>query len=227
MSKTILLTGYEPFAHWSVNPTAVAAEALDGMQFAGYTIVGKVIPLRYYEIEPVLRELIETYNPDAVILSGQAGGDKIRLERIAQNKAESSSAKYNCGTITTGQYLVEGGQSKLRSSLPLNRYFHRLGREDIPVRYSDSAGLFGCNQVFYLARSLFPDLPAGFIHVPLLPEQVGEKSKKSKKSNKSKKSKKPDEHMQQGIITRALQLICEETALYLSSRKMVSTGLDA
>ena len=82
---TILFTGYEAFGDWEINPTAEAAKFLDGKKYGDHTVIARVLPLRYAEIQDELRRLVEKYNPDAIILSGQAGGDSIRLERIAKN----------------------------------------------------------------------------------------------------------------------------------------------
>jgi pyroglutamyl-peptidase len=53
----------------------------------------------------------------------------------------------------------------------------------VPVGISNSAGTFGCNQIFYhlmdYRSRLGLEIPAGFIHVPCLPEQAINKAKPS------------------------------------------------
>jgi len=50
----------------------------------------------------------------------------------------------------------------------------------IPAQISQSAGTFLCNHVFYgachIAATSMPDLRAGFIHVPFLPEQAARRT---------------------------------------------------
>ncbi|MHA2169085.1 MAG: pyroglutamyl-peptidase I family protein [Candidatus Kariarchaeaceae archaeon] len=192
--SVILLTGFEAFANWEVNPTAIAAQKINGMKIGNHKLIGKTLPLRYHEIRGKLKDLYLEYHPDMMILTGQGSGGKIRLERVAKNNVESK-VPYNCGATPSGEYLIEDGKEELNSTLPLNDMFIELEKLEIPVTYSDSAGLFGCNQVFYYGQHDYQDIPSGFIHVPLLPEQA-----------------KPNEPcMDQDTITRALK-ICVEVA---------------
>ncbi len=197
----ILFTGFEAFADWSVNPTQIAAEAIDGLKIGNnseFNVVSDIIPLRYYEILPHLTRLVERYDPKMIILSGQAGGDKIRLERQAVNLVEHR-LPYNCGTMRSGQLFPSAAES-YRSRLPLGLIYSGLIEDEIPVEYSDSAGAFGCNQIFYLARHQFNSIPAGFIHVPLLKEQV----------------KEDQAYMDQEMITRGLKLATNISGNWLS-----------
>jgi pyroglutamyl-peptidase len=53
----------------------------------------------------------------------------------------------------------------------------------VPVAISNSAGTFGCNQIFYhlmdYRSRVGLEIPAGFIHVPFLPEQAVNKERPS------------------------------------------------
>ena len=52
-------------------------------------------------------------------------------------------------------------------------YLQRLRELDIPASISNTAGTYVCNQVFYhLMHHWTGHQPAGFIHLPCLPEQV-------------------------------------------------------
>jgi pyroglutamyl-peptidase len=199
----ILFTGFEPFGNWAVNPTHVAAEHLNGMKIgknSEFNLISDVVPLRYYDILPHLTRLIEKYDPKMIILSGQAGGDKIRLERQAFNIVETT-LPYNCGTELNGK-LFPSAQEMYRSSLPLDLIYSGLKDDGIPVEFSDSAGSFGCNQIFYLMRHQFNRIPAGFIHVPLLKEQV----------------KEDQVFMDQEMITRGLELATSISGKWLSEK---------
>jgi pyroglutamyl-peptidase len=69
------------------------------------------------------------------------------------------------------------------SALPLREILGAMKEAGIPVTISNSAGTFGCNQIFYhLIDHRFRaglEIPAGFIHVPPLPEQAVNKEKPS------------------------------------------------
>ncbi|MDH5401251.1 MAG: pyroglutamyl-peptidase I [Candidatus Heimdallarchaeota archaeon] len=198
----ILFTGFEPFGDSNINPTEEAVREMDGSIIGNhhqFRVIGKVIPLRYHEIRNELSKLIKEFKPVAILLSGQAGGEEIRLEKNAYNES-TSKVPYNCGTIVNNEILVTRGPKKLTSILPLELFNRRLNIEKIPVKYSENAGRFGCNQIFYYARYDHPNIPSGFIHVPLLPQQA----------------KKDQPSMTQETINRGLFLIISELANYLS-----------
>jgi pyroglutamyl-peptidase len=174
----VLLTGFEPFGGSHVNPSNEACRRLEGETFNGYRVAVETIPLRYDEVKPKLVEAIEKHVPSAIICTGQSGAATINLERVAINVADAR-IPYNCGTQPTDKLIVDGGPVAYFTKLPLRRLLEALRAAGIPAIISNSAGTFGCNHVFYeLMRYLDEtgcDIPAGFIHVPPLPEQVADK----------------------------------------------------
>jgi pyroglutamyl-peptidase len=182
VEKTILLTGFEPFGGSDVNPSILACKRLEGRAFNCFSIVVEEIPLRFHEIRGIIEGHIEEYGPAAVVCTGQSGGPSIALERVAINIA-SAKIPYKCGYKPVDEPLNEDGPAAYFSRLPLRDLEAALKQAKIPVVISNSAGTYGCNQVFYhlmdyLARSGI-GIPAGFIHVPSLPEQVVEKRQPS------------------------------------------------
>lgn len=53
----------------------------------------------------------------------------------------------------------------------------------LPVTFSDHAGGFICNHLFYRARHWIDsqglDVPMGFVHLPPLPEQVADQTRRN------------------------------------------------
>jgi pyroglutamyl-peptidase len=73
---------------------------------------------------------------------------------------------------------VEGGPAAYFSTLPLRAILAALNAEGIPATISNTAGTYLCNDISYttlhaLARRGLT-IPAGFIHLPLLPSMVSE-----------------------------------------------------
>ncbi|MHA2225631.1 MAG: pyroglutamyl-peptidase I [Candidatus Hodarchaeales archaeon] len=176
--KFLLLTGFEPFGGHKVNPSQIIAEELDGKTISNINITGKTVPLRYKEIKDTIIQFIKDINPIIIINMGQAPNHSISFERIAINIAETAST-YNCGSKPQGETLEEDGPAAYFSNLPLKQLVQCLHQNGIPSNISNSAGSFGCNQLFYhtmhfLATNSPKVRPsiAGFIHLPLLPEQV-------------------------------------------------------
>ena len=175
----ILLTGFEPFGGSDVNPSILACRELEGKTFNGYRVVVEEIPLRFHEINDIIKGHVSRYNPAAVVSTGQGGGGGLSVERVAINVG-SARMPYNCGYKPVDERLNEDGPDGIFSKLPLRSLLEALKEAKIPVEISNSAGTYGCNQVFYhlmdcLAREEI-DIPAGFIHVPCLPEQAIDKT---------------------------------------------------
>jgi pyroglutamyl-peptidase len=112
------------------------------------------------------------------VCTGQSGAATINVERVAINVADAR-IPYNCGDKPRDRVIVEGGPAAYFTRLPYRRLLKALEEAKIPCSLSNSAGTFGCNHVFYELMHILSvndsETPAGFIHVPPLPEQVLEK----------------------------------------------------
>lgn len=180
--KTILLTGFEAFAGSHINPSIEACKPHDGKTYNDCRIKVVQIPLRYDEVKPSLIKAIKDTKPNAVICTGQSGSSTINLERVAINIADARIA-YNCGTQPVDKTIEPTGPVAYFSTLPIRKLLSELTEAKIPAAISNSAGTFGCNHIFYELMQYITenkmDVPAGFIHVPSLPEQVLGKNQSS------------------------------------------------
>ena len=167
--KKVLLTGFEPFANAKLNPTAEIAR-----QISGDNIVTAILPVSYSNAEAVLFDLIEEHNPDVIICLGQAEGRKeITPERIAINLDDARVAD-NDGVTRTNLVIDEKGSDGYFSTLPIFEITERIKGQGIPSSISLSAGAFLCNHIFYKVQQRFvgTSIKSGFIHVPIMDEQV-------------------------------------------------------
>ena len=173
--KIILLTGFEPFGGSSVNPSIKACKLLMNEIYNGYTVKVEEIPLRFKEIKPIIIKHIDAYNPSAVICTGQSSRPLISIERVAINVA-NARIPYNCGSKPIDEKLEQDGPAGFFTKLALRKLLESLTEAKIPAEISNTAGTFGCNQIFYHLMKHLEDnginMPAGFVHVPSLPEQV-------------------------------------------------------
>lgn len=167
--KKLLLTGFEPFLEFPVNPTAVIVEELDGEEINDYHIAGEILSVDFSKSGNQIIELIEKHDPDAVISLGLAAGrNSVTPERIAINCNDGPVD--NRGYRPEGERIFEDGQDGYFANLPLNEMIRNLRAENIPAKISNTAGAYLCNNVMYHAlyysRKNKPDLHAGFIHLP-------------------------------------------------------------
>jgi pyroglutamyl-peptidase len=177
MSKTILLTGFEPFGGETVNPSWLAVQGLHHQCTSdGSTVVALELPCVFQASRQVLAEAVAQYQPHTVLCVGQAGGSaELRLERVAINLVDARIAD-NAGAQPIDQAIVPDGPAAYFTSMPLKAMRAALHAKGIPATVSYSAGTYVCNHVFYglmheAARNVQLGR-AGFVHIPYLPQQA-------------------------------------------------------
>ncbi|SES37076.1 pyroglutamyl-peptidase I [Psychrobacillus sp. OK032] len=167
--KKLLLTGFEPFLSFTVNPTMRIVEELDGQDIAGYEIVGQVLPVDFASSGAELLAHIEEIEPDVVISLGLAGGRyKITPERIAINVKDGAAD--NEGHVPIDESINLEGEPGYFSTLPIRQMVNKLIEAGFPAEISNTAGTYLCNNVMYealhYAKTTKIDMKAGFIHIP-------------------------------------------------------------
>lgn len=173
---TVLVTGFEPYGGRGANPAHEVMKALNGRVIDGTNVAGGSLPVSLPGMKKKLTALLDETRPSAVICLGLWPGEPmIRLERVGVNVADFEIAD-NEGVLARDTAVSETAATAHWCTLPLREIEARLLKEGIPVRISSTAGTFLCNAcLFTLMESLAARgsrIPAGFIHVPYLPEQV-------------------------------------------------------
>ncbi len=166
----ILLTGFEPWAEWSSNPSGAVAESLNGSSIAGCEVVSAVLPVVHGADIDKVASLVAEYEPVAVVCLGLHGSaSALHVERVGINLKVIDGVDYP---------IVEGGPDAYFSTLPTRAMVRRMADAKVPARLTYSAGTFLCNHIMYSVLHLIAErgdgLPAGFIHVPPTPELVTE-----------------------------------------------------
>lgn len=182
----VVLTGFEPFGDFLVNPSWETAKALEKRRIGSFSIKSFKIPLVYAEIKPTITKIIDTENPVLMISLGQSYRPVISLEKVAINYADLTEASvlYNCGTCPRDEILEPDAPTAYFTKLSVRKILNRLREHNIPAEISYTAGTFGCNQLFYTMmhkiHSERLNIPAGFIHVPSLPSQAAQFQKRKR-----------------------------------------------
>lgn len=171
----ILLTGFEPFAQRTRNPSQRSVERLLRRPPRGVQVVGRILPVDAQRAVALLLEAVEEVRPQAVVCLGEAPGrTAICLERVAVNLLEFSIPD-NAGYQPQGEPVVPGGPAAYFATLPLREMQAAMRSAGVPAILSLSAGAYLCNQVMYaLLHHLAQQpvhVPGGFIHLPALPEE--------------------------------------------------------
>ncbi|AWN33770.1 MULTISPECIES: pyroglutamyl-peptidase I [Lactobacillus] len=171
----ILVTGFDPFGEDEINPAIEAVKRLDD-EIAGAQIVKLEIPTVFGECANVVHEAILKEKPDYVLNIGQAGGRfALTPERVAINFDDGRIAD-NKGYQPIATPIHEDGQNAYFTQLPVKAMARAIRDAGLPSSVSTTAGTFVCNHIMYQVQYMidkeFPDLKAGFMHIPYLPEQV-------------------------------------------------------
>ena len=121
-----------------------------------------------------VEEAIDELKPEVVIALGICDEPCYRIERIAHNLDDTEVAD-NKGEVRRSLRIIEDGPESFAAPYPHAELARGLEEKGLPWRFSDSAGGFLCNHVFYhLCRAAA--VPgsglecATFLHVPPLGE---------------------------------------------------------
>ncbi len=172
--RRVLLTGFEPFGGASINPSWLAVSALDDQVIGDARVVARRLPVVFGDALVSLDAALEEVSPALVVAVGQAEGrEAIALERVAIN-LDDAPIPDNAGRRPIDRPVRDGGAPAFFSTLPVKAMGRAIHEAGIPVTLSSSAGTFVCNHVFYglMERAQARGIRAGFVHVPLIPEQL-------------------------------------------------------
>jgi pyroglutamyl-peptidase len=172
----VLLTGFEPFGGSQVNPSAqvVGRLARDGV--SGVTLHSAILPVDRHGGPATLLNAVRACQPDAILCLGEAARrTAISIERVAINLLDYRMAD-NAGHQAIDEPIVPNGPAAYFVTLPVHAMLEAARTAGIPAELSLSAGAFLCNQITYELLHYLTmhqlDIPAGFVHLPALPEQV-------------------------------------------------------
>lgn len=168
-----LITGFEPFAGETINPSAVVAQSISRQIPADCLI----LPVVYDRAFEALRKSLETGKYQGVVCLGQAAGrSKVGLERFALNLDDSEKPDNERG-VRIETAIDPDGPSAIMNALPLREIVRKLADRVGPVEISSSAGTFVCNSLYYKVFRWMHENPDKlrwqlFVHLPYLPEQA-------------------------------------------------------
>jgi pyroglutamyl-peptidase len=175
-TRTILVTGFEPFGGEAVNASWEAARKLDGWRLGEFAAVARLLPCAYDASVKELVRAIETLKPEAVLMTGQAAQRAVVcVERFARN-LDDAAAPDNLGHLRKGVAIAEGAPERLEAAAPVKAIAGAIREAGIPARVSRSAGGFVCNHLYFGALQYLRDTgratPAVFVHLPATPGQT-------------------------------------------------------
>ena len=166
----ILITAFEQFGKISNNSSLEVVKNLT----SNYEIHKVILPVKLHSSYQILKEEIKNFNPEAIILCGQAASRKvISIETTAKNiitKKVSDDDEVD----VNNSVIIENASDFYYSKFPTNEALSRLISLEIPVELSSNAGEYICNSLYFKTLHYHPNIPSVFIHFPLYKGQISE-----------------------------------------------------
>ena len=169
----VLITGFEPFDVYDVNPSQLIAEELDGQVIEGAEIVGIVLPVDFEKSVENVTTAIDDYNPILIISIGLSARARfINIENCGLNLKKYP--RNESSWILPHRLDPDGPMIRL-STISTKDVVKEIRNADIKIRHSFYAGMYVCNAVLYETAGYIEQqellTKSGFIHVPLLSSQ--------------------------------------------------------
>jgi len=169
----ILVTGFEPFWSYNVNPSQLIAEELNGTSIEDAVIIGVILPVDYEKAENKMEDAIEKYAPSIIISTGLSYySRKICVEKLGVNlKSIYINEKWaGLAIINSSSPFI------LFSTVPTKKIVEEMRKEGVVAKQSFFAGTYTCNYLLYTMLNYVKtknlEIKVGFIHLPPLKEQA-------------------------------------------------------
>ncbi len=173
LKPTILVTGFEPFGGDSINPSFEAVKRLPD-RIGSSDIIKAELPVVFGAAADRLLSLIDEYSPSAVLCTGLAGGRRAITPEVIAVNLRHAQIPDNSGKQPVWEMIEDSGPDGIFAALPVREMTAAMKEARIPAEMSFSAGTFVCNELMYrllaAQREHFPEIPAGFVHVPFADE---------------------------------------------------------
>ena len=167
---TVLVTGFQPFLEHRVNPSATLARRIQGLRLGAVRFASvPALPVEYGRAARVALDAARARRADVILALGLARGETVvRLESRGRNRSYAKDAD-NAGQRGLDRPVRAGAPATLSTRLPLTPVERCLRARGIPVRRSDDAGGYVCNDLYYRllwAARVEGAPPVLFVHVP-------------------------------------------------------------
>jgi pyroglutamyl-peptidase len=176
LRSRLLVTGFEPFGGQTVNPSERMVRLIAASAPPGTVISTRVLPVAYRRAFTPVSEALESERLRGALLLGLgAGRATLDFERFGVNW-RGGTLPDNDGLRIAGEKIDPAGPAAYFATLPVDDMVVACRAAGAPTGVSSHAGTFLCNQLLYqtLRHCDRNDLKCrvGFVHLPLLPEQV-------------------------------------------------------
>lgn len=169
----LLITGFDPFGHYQINPSWEVVKALPD-KIGTFSLTKLMLPNIYGLETRMLLEKAQEIEPDIILMLGMdSGTTKVHIDTVAIN-IQDALMEDNMGRRPWNKPIIENGPAAYFATIPAHELVQQLQKEGLHVHLGYSSGGYVCNDVFYSVAHKFNNTNTkfGFIHVPLLPQMI-------------------------------------------------------
>lgn len=169
----LLITGFDPFGHYQINPSWEVVKALPD-KIGTFSLTKLMLPNIYGLETRMLLEKAQEIEPDIILMLGMdSGTTKVHIDTVAIN-IQDALMEDNMGRRPWNKPIIENGPAAYFATIPAHELVQQLQKEGLHVHLGYSSGGYVCNDVFYSVAHKFNNTNTkfGFIHIPLLPQMV-------------------------------------------------------
>jgi pyroglutamyl-peptidase len=178
---SVLVTGFGPFPHVRINPTALLAnEVAQRLRARGVKARPLVLETSYAGGLPALSRALAKDRPAAMLMLGLAGRARwLRVEMLARRSASLLHVDAKGALPDVASEMT--GDLPLKSTANMQGALAVLRANGLRARLSPSAGRYLCNAAYALALAhpALGGVPVLFVHVPWLRPVPGTRRKDS------------------------------------------------
>lgn len=167
-SKTLLITGFEPFGGEDRNPSWEAVNALPE-RIGARKLFKLLLPVEFGRAAALAADAAEKYHADEILCIGLAAGrTAVTPEAIGVNIRDASIPD-NAGYKPEGDPIDPNGPAAYFSTLPVREMAAAIASANVPSKLSYTAGTYVCNDLLYTLLRRFSGTAtcAAFVHIPL------------------------------------------------------------
>lgn len=169
----VLVTGFGPFHHHTVNASWVAVQEMEklGIEHNSRKIPLRIkeIPVAYDVVSSMVPNLYEEVKPRLCVHVGVSPYKVIKIEKFGRNVGYRSADIFGKAPRTT--VCVPGGPECISTKFNVDGICETLSKKhfDVTFETSDDAGRYLCDFIYYTSLH-HGKAPVVFIHVPGLNE---------------------------------------------------------
>ncbi|MGM9583236.1 MAG: pyroglutamyl-peptidase I, partial [Phascolarctobacterium sp.] len=129
--RKLLITGFDPFAHYQINPSWKVVQALPE-QLGDFALTKLLLPNIFGMAGCMLLEKAEEVEPDIILLTGMdSGNNHVHVDTVAVN-IRDALVEDNLGRKPWNEPVIDDGPAAYMASIPAHEIVQQLQKEHCP-----------------------------------------------------------------------------------------------